>query len=96
MIGLYQPRASVVHRLNPLTKLSISFGLIVLALGLPADWAPLAVFLLILVPLSIAARVTGAFLSSSLRLLLPFAISLFVIQSLFFPEGHRSWRVWGR
>lgn len=89
MIGLYQPRTSAVHRLNPLTKLSISFGLIVLALGLPADWAPLAVFVFILVPLSMAAQVTGAFLSSSLRLLLPFAISLFVIQSLFFPEGQQ-------
>ncbi|HEX6291145.1 MAG TPA: energy-coupling factor transporter transmembrane component T [Herpetosiphonaceae bacterium] len=87
MIALYQPRASAVHRLHPLTKLTISFGLIALALGVAVDWAPLALFVLVLIPLSVAARVARPFLGTSLRLLLPFALSLFVIQSLFFPEG---------
>src|SRR4051812_37288605 len=87
MMTLYQPRQSILHRLNPLTKLTISFGLIVLALGVVVDWAPLVLFVLILVPLSIAAHVEREFLSASFRLLLPFAISLFLIQSLFFPEG---------
>ena len=87
MIALYQPRESALHRLNPLTKLAISFGLIVLALGVAVDWVPLALYLVVLVPLSMAARVAREFMRASLRLLLPFAISLFLIQSLFFPEG---------
>jgi energy-coupling factor transport system permease protein len=87
MIALYQPRSSLLHRLNPVTKLVISFGMIVAALAIPFDWAPLVLYVLVLVPLSLLGGVARAFLSTSLRLLLPFAISLFVIQSLFFPEG---------
>lgn len=87
MIALYQPRRSLLHGLNPVTKLTVSAGLIVLALGVAVDWVPLALYILILLPLSMLAQVTRAFLGSSLRLLLPFAISLFLIQSLFFPEG---------
>ncbi|HEY0603621.1 MAG TPA: energy-coupling factor transporter transmembrane component T [Herpetosiphonaceae bacterium] len=87
MIALYQPRSSPLHRLHPLTKLTFSFGLIVVALGAGIDWVPLALYLLVLIPLSIVGGVARPFLSISLRLLLPFAISLFVIQSLFFPEG---------
>lgn len=87
MIGLYQPRHSPVHRLHPLTKLTLSFGLIALALGMNIDWLPLALYLLVLLPLSAVARIAPPYLRTSLRLLLPFAISLFVIQSLFFPEG---------
>lgn len=87
MMMLYQPRQSPLHRLHPLTKLVVSFGLIVLALGITIDWAPLLLFVVVLVPLSLLARVARPFLDTSLRLLLPFAISLFLIQSLFFPEG---------
>ncbi len=88
MIALYQHRPSPVHQLHPLTKLAISFGVIVLALGLGVDWVPLVLYLLVLVPLNGLARVAGPFVRTSLRILLPFAISLFVIQSLFFPEGN--------
>lgn len=88
MIALFQPRSSPIHRLHPLTKLAISFGVIVLALGVAVDWMPLVLYLLVLVPLSALARLAGPFVKTSLRILLPFAISLFVIQSLFFPEGN--------
>ncbi len=88
MISLYAPRQSVVHRLNPVTKLVLSLGFVVVALGIAVDWAPLAIFLLGLVPLSMLGHVARPFVITSLRLLLPFALSLFVIQSLFFPEGN--------
>lgn len=87
MIALYQPRASFLHRLHPVTKLAISFGLIALALGIEIDWAPLLAYALILLPLSALGDVMQPFLRISVRLVLPFVISLFIIQSLFFPEG---------
>jgi energy-coupling factor transport system permease protein len=87
MITLYEPRDSVLHRLHPITKLAISFGLIALALGAGIDWAPLAAYLLVLIPLAALGDVARPFVSISLRLVLPFVISLFLIQSLFFPEG---------
>jgi energy-coupling factor transport system permease protein len=87
MMTLYVPRASVFHRLHPLTKLTISVGVIILALGANVDWVPLLLFLVVLVPLSIVARIGRPFVVTSLKLLLPFALSLFLIQSVFFPEG---------
>lgn len=87
MISLYAPRQSALHRLNPVTKLVLSLGFVALALGVAVDWVPLAIFVLVLVPLSLLAHVARAFVTASLRLLLPFAVSLFLIQSLFFPEG---------
>ncbi len=87
MMMLYEPRESVFHRLNPLTKLTISIGIIVVALGANIDWVPLALYIGILVPLAFLAHVGRHYVTTSLKLLLPFAISLFLIQSLFFPEG---------
>jgi energy-coupling factor transport system permease protein len=87
MMTLYEARPSAFHRLHPLTKLTISFGVIVLALGVNVDWVPLLLYVVVLVPLSIMAQVGRSFVATSLKLLLPFAISLFLIQSLFFPEG---------
>lgn len=88
MIALYQPRQSMLHRLHPLTKLVGSFGLIALALGVGFDWFPLVMFMAVLLPLSALGHVARPFLRTSLRLVLPFVISLFLIQSLFFPEGN--------
>jgi energy-coupling factor transport system permease protein len=87
MIALYQHRQSRIHRLHPATKLVLSLGLIVLGLGANIAWLPLALYALVLVPASLIAQIGGPFLRISGRLVLPFVVSLFVIQSLFFPEG---------
>jgi len=89
MNELYQDRDSLLHRLHPLTKLTLSFGLIVLALGITGSWVPLVLYTLVLVPLSIIGQVGREYLRINARLLLPFAISLFLIQSFFFPEGQQ-------
>lgn len=86
MIALYQPGTSPLHRLHPVSKLVFSLGLIALALGSGWFWAPLLAYLLLL-PLSALGGVLRPFMRISLRLVLPFVISLFLIQSLFFPEG---------
>ncbi len=87
MIGLYQAGDSRLHRLHPLTKLTLAFGLIVVALAVAIDWLPLALFLVVLLPLSAVAQVARPFLVTTTKLLLPLAVSLFLIQSLVFPEG---------
>jgi energy-coupling factor transport system permease protein len=61
--------------------------MIAVALGSGVDWAPLVLYLFVLLPLSLVARVGRIFVTTNLRLLLPFALSLFIIQSLFFTEG---------
>src|SRR5258706_7862699 len=81
-------RPSPLHRLNPLTKLTLVGGLIVLAFLGPGFWLPTSLFLLVLVPLSVVGRVPGEFLGATVRLLLPAFSFLFIMQSLFYPGGH--------
>jgi len=86
VIAQYQAGTSFIHRLHPLTKLVVGFGMLLLAASATSPWLPLALYAVLLL-LGMVARVATAFLRTSLRIVLPFAVSLFVIQSLFFPEG---------
>jgi energy-coupling factor transport system permease protein len=83
---LFQPRTSAIHALHPLTKLVMAFAMLLLALGANNPWLPLGLYGT-LVCVAALARVARAFVRRSLRTVLPFAFSLFVIQSLFFGEG---------
>jgi len=81
-------RASPIHRLSPLTKLTMVFGFIVLGFFGPGYWLPTFLFVAVLIPLSIIGRVPGEFLGTTVRLLLPAFSFLFIMQSLFYPGGH--------
>ncbi len=86
-LSLYVERDSVLHRLNPLTKLTLTVSLILVDFFGPGYWLPTGIFLLLLVPLSVWGRLSGVFLRTTLRLLLPLFAFLFVMQSLFYPGG---------
>ena len=84
---LYIDQDRGFQRLNPLTKLVISFFLIVLALVLPTMWAGYLVFLFGVVPLALWGGILQPLWSSLWKIVLPFAISMFVIQGLFWTGG---------
>jgi energy-coupling factor transport system permease protein len=84
---LYTPRASGLHRLHPLTKLTIAFVGLAASITLPGIWANYALFLLVLVPLAAWGKILPPYLRSVSRVVIPFAISLFVIQGLFWTNG---------
>ena len=86
-LSLYVERDSVLHRLNPLTKLTLTGSLILVDFFGPGYWLPTGIFLLLLVPLSVWGKLSGVFLRTTLRLLLPLFAFLFVMQSLFYPGG---------
>jgi len=86
-LSFYLDRPSVLHRLNPTTKLSVAFTLILIAFLGKGLWLPSLIFLLILTPLSLLGQVGREFLGTTLRLLLPLFAFLFVMQSLFYPGG---------
>lgn len=88
MLTYYIPRDSGLHALNPITKLVLAAASLAAAFLLPWSAAPWVVFGLFLVPLSLWGKVGRAFLRTSIGLTLPFAISLFLIQGLFWPGGH--------
>lgn len=85
--SLYLPRQSGLHRLHPLTMLTVVAFCLVAALALPGPWGPYAVFLLVLLPLAAWGRVLPNLLSAALKITIPFAISVFLIQGLFWQNG---------
>ncbi len=84
---LFTARDSGLHRLNPLTNLALVGFCLVAGLALPGAWAPYAVFLLALLPLAAWGRVAPQLLRSAVKIVLPFAISVFLIQGLFWTGG---------
>jgi energy-coupling factor transport system permease protein len=85
--SLYTPRESGLHRLHPLTKLALSGFFLVAAVTLPGTWLVYAAFVLLILPLAIWGKVLGPLLRALWPIVLPFAISLFLIQGLFWSGG---------
>jgi energy-coupling factor transport system permease protein len=84
---LYVNHEGGLQRLHPLTKLVISLFLIVLALVFPSIWTGYIVFLLGVVPLALWGGILRPLWSALWKIVLPFAISMFVIQGLFWTGG---------
>lgn len=83
--SLYLPRDSGLHRLHPLTKLSLTATFFALSIILPTFWQVLGIYVIGTLPLAAWGRVLTEYLKVSGRLMLPFAISLFLIQGFFAP-----------
>jgi energy-coupling factor transport system permease protein len=83
--GFFVTREGPVQRLNPRTKLAAALLLLVGGFCLPGLIAAPLLFLLVLAPASIAAGVARPFLRTVLTILLPIAISVFIVQGFFFP-----------
>lgn len=85
--SLYVGQESLIHKLHPLTKLTLAAFLLVGGLALPGPWLTYMLFLTFLVPLALLARVLGRLLNLAWRVVLPFAISVFLIQGFLWPGG---------
>jgi energy-coupling factor transport system permease protein len=84
---LYEARESALHRWHPLTKLFIALSGVAGSLLLPGTWLNYAVFLLVLLPLAAWGRVITAFVRATWRVWWPFALSIVLIQGLFWTGG---------
>ena len=86
-LSFYIKRQSLLHSLNPLTKLSLAFGLTLVGFLSPWYWMPLWIILFAILPLSFVGRVQGEYLNATWRLILPATSFLFIMQALFQPIG---------
>jgi energy-coupling factor transport system permease protein len=86
-LSFYVNRDSSLHRLNPLTKLTLVFGFILLAFTSPWYWTPQLLFIFCILPLSFVGKVQKEYYLTALRLILPAASFLFLMQALFQPGG---------
>lgn len=83
----YVPGATVLHRLNPVTKLALASGIII-ATFLAASYPALVGLLVITLALGAYAGVFSR-LASLLKVLLPLAAIMLVLQMIFVQGGER-------
>jgi energy-coupling factor transport system permease protein len=94
-LSFYVKRNSALHRLNPLTKLTLVFGLVLISFLSPWYWTPQLLFLIVIVPLSFVGKVEREFFRAFLQLILPAAGFLFLMQAFFQPiGGHVIFKIW--
>lgn len=86
-LSLYIERDSPLHRLNPLTKLTLTFSLILIGFLGPGFWLATFIFVFILFPIGLWGKIGTEFIHTTFRLILPLAAFLFGMQSLFYPGG---------
>ncbi len=86
-LTLYVPRESPIHQLNPLTKLTAAAFLLVGGLTLPGIWSNYLFFALVILPLAWFSGVLKELVNKTWRVVLPFAISVFLIQGFLWPNG---------
>ncbi len=94
-LSFYVRGNSILHRLNPLTKLTLALAIILISFFAPWYWSPHFLFLLVVLPLTLISHVFRQFLWAFLRLILPGAGFLFVMQTLFLPvKGTLLFHLW--
>jgi len=94
-LSFYIKRDSWIHRLNPLTKLTFVLTFVLIAFLSPFYWTPHLLILFGILPLSFIGEVMRPYLNTALRIILPAAGFLFLMQGLFQPlEGTELFRLW--
>ena len=72
-----------------MTKVVGALSLVLIAFLSPWYWTPVAIFLLVILPLSLIAGVAREYWSFILKVILPTLLILFIMQALFLPGGSR-------
>ncbi len=86
-LSFYIKRNSFLHQLNPLTKLTLTMSLVLISFVNSWYWTPHLLLLIMVIPLSYIGRVNEPFFRTFLRLILPAASFLFLMQAFFQPIG---------
>jgi energy-coupling factor transport system permease protein len=86
-IGQYLPGDSIVHRLDPRTKLSV-FLFFTLAATFSLSYTANAILLLVTLSLVLLARIPLGYIFSSLKPALPIIVVLAVLQLLFYGTAY--------
>jgi len=86
-LSFYVKRDSAIHNLNPLTKVTLTLALILIAFTSPWYWAPHMLVLIAVIPLGFLGKVAPEFFKTVTRLILPAAGFLFLMQAFFQPVG---------
>ncbi len=83
--SFYLPRASGLHALHPLTKLVLVLAVVLVGFLARTPLVPVALFLGVVLPLAVWGRLAGALLRVTLTIILPFILSIVLIQGFLYP-----------
>src|SRR5687767_7655685 len=86
-LSLYVTRESGLHSLHPLTKSLMVFCVFVAGFVLPGKWISYVIFTGIVLPLALWGRVFWDLLKIVWKITWPLALSVVIIQSLFWGSG---------
>ena len=86
-LSYFVKRDSVLHHLNPLTRIVLTLSIIFIAFISPWYWTAPVLLLAVIVPLSFMGKVVREFFNTAIRLILPAAGFIFIMQALFQPVG---------
>lgn len=86
-LSFYIKRDSILHHLNPLTKIILVLSIILLSIISPWYWTSHILLLLVIVPLGFAGKVAKEYFTSAIRLIIPAAGFIFFMQAFFQPIG---------
>src|SRR5215216_4656524 len=86
-LSYFVKRDSVLHRLNPLTKIMLALSIILIAFLSPWYWTAHLLLFLVVIPLCFIGRVSRKYFITALRLIVPAAGFIFIMQALFQPVG---------
>jgi energy-coupling factor transport system permease protein len=86
-LSIYVARSSGLHKLNPLSKFTLTLFLFVLGFALPGVWASYLVLILVIIPLAAWGRVLHRLSQIVLNISWPLVLSVLVIQTLFLGKG---------
>ena len=86
-LSFYVKRDSALHNLNPLTKIILALSIILVSIFSPWYWTSLILLLLVIVPLGFAGKVAREYFNSAIRLIIPAAGFIFLMQAFFQPVG---------
>jgi energy-coupling factor transport system permease protein len=93
-LSFYVKRDSPLHRLNPLTKLTLVLGLVLISFASPWYWTPQALVIFGILPLIFFGKVQREYWSAMLRLILPASGILFLMQVFFLPGQQEIFHIW--
>lgn len=86
-LSYYVKRDSALHRLNPLTKIVLALSIILVSFISPWFWTAPVLLLLVILPLGYVGKVWREYFTTALRLILPAAGFIFIMQAFFQPVG---------
>ncbi|MGE5141445.1 MAG: energy-coupling factor transporter transmembrane component T family protein [Rudaea sp.] len=82
-------RASGLHALHPLTKLTLAAAVVWVGFLAHSPLVPLGLFAFVIVPFAAFGRIAGSLLRVTLAILILLGLSLVIVQGLFYPGATR-------